>query len=1239
MEHDFTAYLNDLAPPFLPPEAERRPRLDPAFSIKPITFSMGTMQRQAIFKESFRMESFDRGILNMNITDRDEYEIFFRIMFSDYRNFDENDDPWPILQARCPVDDIESVYVEKDEYHRRDVQGRLTFTMRRPPFLEVDQRYHPSRAHVMRRATELDWSPDGIQDAWAGAPGTMPRGYWERTPMKFGLWLTYSFEFTCRRDEYDRVVNTLSRLRTLGRSGMEDLHVIDADDNPGPIPRSRRIAVQRISQRDIPHIGEASDFPDLEKLMDDPRGKYPFEARYLVLGLVADGHVLPTHVGELIHYLWPVSPWPNRIAALRSFFRLPRRALHSPDAIRQHVRRVANARPLKTPKDRIAMRRVVVTPTRVLLFPEAIEMGNRVVRAWPRAMSEGRFIRVGFADEDGRLRINKRMLEADAQEPETGVLGRIRNVLHNGIMVADRHYVYLAAGESQLKDHSCWMVCEDGDFTADRVRAQMGDFSKETTVAKYSARMGLCLSATCPVDELDEEDIEMIPDIQHGDGVSQKKYTYTDGVGNCSQDLANRCAAALGSDRKEPSAVQVRMGGVKGVLSVHPHLEANQVCIRPSMQKFASPLRGLGAMKVSGFAPAHLNRQAISIMESLGVNVQKLLEIYQAQIDRAETLGRDFAVLDTGRHPARHLYKNAFIPVVRMAKAGLMDEVLFKNVVACIKCQILRELKYKARILVNGGAYLLGVADEYDVLEEGQVYCAITPKGNSVRKVITGPCTIFRSPCVHPGDARKVTAVNHQAFEDYPLTNVIVFSTKKAKRDLPSMLGGGDLDGDFFTLIYDPDLQIMREYPAMDYTPAAPVPSPRISMYDVAEFVVEYMKGDVLGMISNCHQAVSDYLGPHSDQCLRLAQKCSDAVDFAKSGVTVNLEQELRQIRFPDYMDKPATESYASTRVLGMMYRLIEPAPTYEPETTSSSAQFDTRLARKRVLFSYLQRAGQMKHMYDVDMQGLMRMHNLDEAEVIAGVSVRDAGKVGRRAADDAMRGPVREGMEAIRATYRRQARRWVKENPSGGGMEGWAIAAYQVTHIEEHRRRHVDALNLSRLGTAAISDAGYSTVDEDAENGFTDVERREMISFPWLWAQEICDSLEDHDTIKEEEEPDEEEDEERQDTNFWINQWRQGQELDDNSDGEDEKKPFAGGMLPPPIPVSVPARSRVGSHGPRMSVPVVKREESEPVVPLPIPQAPIVVDDDEDEYNSDDAQDGIEYLRTERRVFDIDDD
>ncbi|KAJ7073163.1 RNA dependent RNA polymerase-domain-containing protein [Mycena amicta] len=882
MEFNFNEYLDDLAPPVLPPERGERSRRPPIFKIRPWSFSMGSTQAN-VFKEGFRADDLPECFLNLNDSDSGDQSIFFRVRFAE----DENEeDPLPILQAVCNIDDVESVHIDKTNDRGR-IQGRLTFTLRRPPLLDVDQRRHPSRPACLRRATELDWSPDGAQEMeggiGAGPPSTMPRsdGYGVRVPMKFGLWLTYSFEFNCkRRDEWDRVVTALSRLRTLRRPGMEEISVVNPEQNPALrgvviVPRNPRCLF----------VGEPEDFFDVEGFLASPAVDYPFEARYLVLGLVSQGLILPTEVGHLIHCLWPLIRVSTRTAALRGLFRLPRRLLDGNDAIKKQVRGVSRGRPLRVPKDRIAIRRAVVTPTRVLLFPEVIEMGNRVVRAWPKEMAEGRFIRVGFADEDGRLRATKKVVDGDFFDPEAGILARLRNVLKNGVYIAGRHFVFLAAGESQLKDHSCWMVCEHEEFTADRVREQMGDFSGEKVVAKYAARMGLCLSATAPVAELKVKDIEEIEDIQHGD------YTYTDGVGNCSQSLAVRCAVALGSDRKEPSAVQIRMGGIKGVLSVHPHLENNEVCIRRSMQKFVSPLRGLGAMKVSGFAPAHLNRQAICIMEALGVDITKLMDTYKRQIDRAERIEVDFAMLDTGRHPARHIYKNAFLPVLKMVQAGLGKETLLQNVLRCIKCQLLRELKYKARVLVNGGAYLLGIADEYNVLEEGQIYCAVTPKGNNTPQVITGQCTIFRSPCVHPGDARRVTAVNHAAFEKYPLTNVIVFSTKPAKRDLPSMLGGGDLDGDFFTVIYDPDLQITREYPAMDYTAAKPIPQANVTISDVQDFVVEYIKNDVLGIVSSFHQAVADYRGPMSDQCIELAKRASDAVDFAKSGVPVRIEE------------------------------------------------------------------------------------------------------------------------------------------------------------------------------------------------------------------------------------------------------------------------------------------------------------------------------------------------------------
>ncbi|KAJ6592772.1 RNA dependent RNA polymerase-domain-containing protein [Mycena capillaripes] len=1104
MDFNFNELLDDMVPQGRMRRPARKPREPPAFKIRPHLFAMGSMQGP-IFREEFRAE-VDYTIVTLNFS---EQKFFFRIPFDDA--------PFecPILQAECPIDDLQSVRLIKDALTRT---ATLTVTLRRPPRIEADFRRMSEEIEGLgiRRATELDWSPEGIEEGFAGAPATLPRGFWVSAPMKFGLWLTYSFSFSYDRpSELERVSVSLSRLRALERPGTEKI-AVDSDAKPD-------LHILSPSIGGDPYRG--TDNHPVDKLLAD--AQYPFEARYLLIGLVSQGLILPIEASDIIHALWPVAA-ATRVSVLRALFRLERSALVGLQGPKE-IRKLANHMPApraherSLPADRVSMRRAVVTPTRVLLFPEVIETSNRVLRAWPKQMRAGMFIRVGFADEDGRLRITRRTAEADDVDQDRGIIARIVNVLKNGIWIAGRYYVFLAAGESQLKDHSCWMVCEEGNFTADRVRQQMGDFSKEQVVAKYAARMGLCFSATRHVVDLVKTDIEPLEDVKHG------TYTFTDGVGNCSQELATMCARALGSDQKTPSAVQIRMGGIKGVLSVHPHLEHNQVCIRPSMEKFDSPLMGLGVMKVSRFAPAHLNRQAICIMEALGMNTHALREAYKRQIQHAENLELELQTLDTSRHPAKHIYKNAFIPVTKMIKAGLVDQLLLKNVLKCIKCQLLRDLKYKARVLVPDGAYLMGIADEYEVLEEGQIYCAITPEGENSRRVITGQCTIFRSPCIHPGDARLVTAVDHPIFQELPLTNVIVFSTKNAARDLPSMLGGGDLDGDFYTVIYDKDLQIQRVHEPMDYTPVTPTRKEKVEISDICDFVADFIKSDVLGIVASNFQALADQLGPQHPDCLDLAKLNSDAVDFPKSGVPVHIPEYLRPEMYPDFMGRDPDISYPSPRVLGTMYRLIEPPPEYQP---SSEICIDARITSKRVLSTYLKAAGIMKQNYDVELEGIMRQHCLCEAEIIAGVSIMSEQKK-RRAADDAIRGPVREGMEALRVRYRRDARRFVKENPSSNGLEHWAIACYQVTHVEDHRSRYVDALNHSRRGSAAVSDDGT----EDGE--YSEVTRRELISFPWMWAHEICHLLDDA-VIKEEEE--EEED------LGWRKRW------DNESDSEEEE-------------------------------------------------------------------------------------
>ena len=99
-------------------------------------------------------------------------------------------------------------------------------------------------------------------------------------------------------------------------------------------------------------------------------------------------------------------------------------------------------------------------------------------------------------------------------------------------------------------------------------------------------------------------------------------------------------------------------------------------------------------------------------------------------------------------------------------------------------------------------------------------------------------------------------------------------------------------------------------------------------MADVAEFFASFMKNDQLGRIANAHLAfaeqelLSGCTRHHA--CQRLVQLHSTAVDFAKTGVPVDVDEinELtRDLRYPDYMGKPKRISFESASAVGSIWR------------------------------------------------------------------------------------------------------------------------------------------------------------------------------------------------------------------------------------------------------------------------------------------------------------------------------
>jgi hypothetical protein len=113
-------------------------------------------------------------------------------------------------------------------------------------------------------------------------------------------------------------------------------------------------------------------------------------------------------------------------------------------------------------------------------------------------------------------------------------------------------------------------------------------------------------------------------------------------------------------------------------------------------------------------------------------------------------------------------------------------------------------------------------------------------------------------------------------------------------RDLPSQLSGGDLDGDLYNIIWDPEATPSQVFAPADYPRVPPLDTKRaVTREDMATFFVDFMQSDKLGVIAIKHMILADQneFGTSHSDCKKLAQLHSTAVDFSKTGVPVNFDE------------------------------------------------------------------------------------------------------------------------------------------------------------------------------------------------------------------------------------------------------------------------------------------------------------------------------------------------------------
>ena len=598
----------------------------------------------------------------------------------------------------------------------------------------------------------------------------------------------------------------------------------------------------------------------------------------------------------------------------------------------------------RVPNNHVLQRLVIVRPSGLEMNTPAVDESNRILRSYPQHAEH--FLRVSFRDEKSQ----GKLFPTD-DERNDALYNRVHRCLNKGIIIGNRHFEWLASGNSQFREHGAYFFNSVSLMTAHSIRAEMGNFSVDKEVAKAASRMGQCFSTTREFDgSIEIQDIDDVTNIDPNDG---RKYTFTDGVGMISRLLATLVNRQMRFP-KDNTTFQFRLGGSKGVLSVADIGKGQVVKTRPSQNKFTAERKRLEIIKPAVFVQAELNRQLIIILSCLGIYDHVFMEKVQAQLgDLNEAMSNSTKAVTLLRQSVD--VNSMTVAIADMIEDGFMErkEPFVHTLLGLWRAWYHKILKEKARIKVTQGAFVIGVTDETKSLSghyhhrqprrrdraSREQWIASLPEiflqiseleDRSQFRIIEGVCILARNPSLHPGDMRVVRAVNNPKLHHHK--NVVVFP-QTGDRDIPSMCSGGDLDGDDYFISWDEQL-IPRlhewNHDPLDHGCARPKKVDVVTEGQVKDFFVQHMKHDALGRIAHAWLAQADQSneGPKNETCKKLAALHSTAVDFPKSGnpAEQGLLKRLRPRKYPHYLqhNRPDHQCYHSEKIIGQLYDEVQ---------------------------------------------------------------------------------------------------------------------------------------------------------------------------------------------------------------------------------------------------------------------------------------------------------------------------
>ena len=560
----------------------------------------------------------------------------------------------------------------------------------------------------------------------------------------------------------------------------------------------------------------------------------------------------------------------------------------------------------------IRIQRSIITPTFTLFTPYVLDQGNRVLRKFLKTPYYGMICVFKTNDFSEDKWNNKFLIEF------------IKFILSKGLFLGEKQYTFFDFSQSQFRNMSCWLIIDP-----EKILPKTGDYSKINIVAKYGARISQTLTTTVETTLIPKENIKEIPEVEILDENGNNKYTFSDGVGKISVEISKKIAESQ-NIKGIPSAFQGRFLGCKGVWTTMYDDHSGNIYIRPSQTKFGVEKKDFQYFELceySRYIQAYLNRQIIMLLSALNISDEVFMNKLNEYKNRLED--EKFVLSLIHYDEWNSMFRDMYLNGINMSNDRLINSLVENN-----KNLLYNDLKNKARIYIEKSAYVMGIMDEFGILEYGEAYCHIQTK--TIDLILNQKCSVAKCPCLHPGDIRVLNfkkydkddenTKKYKCFEPY--INVIIFP-QKGKRPHPNECSGSDLDGDDYFVFYDKELIPKETVEPMDYTASSSKKEKKnIKLKNIIKYFAEYVNLNNLGIIGDAHYAMVDQdpKGADGEIPKSIAKKFSQAVDAPKTGVVSELTDDETPKRFPHFMDKNKTKKnvYYSHKILGKLYDKIK---------------------------------------------------------------------------------------------------------------------------------------------------------------------------------------------------------------------------------------------------------------------------------------------------------------------------